>query len=176
MTDDYQQRLDYGAQVRAQQEAEKQWQQQHQQAVALHTKEVTEIIQQGNDKLGRDEMNDIGDRVADALGDKTPAVMGMLREFDDPISILEGLNRKGDVELKRFAQLSPTRQLTEIAKLQGQANPNAAVYVTDNPTWKEAPKARMTKEAFGTAISDALDDVSWGRSFEKFSRFGKGRR
>jgi len=88
---------------------------------------------------------------------------------------LEGLNRKGDAELKQFARMSPTRQATECAKLQARANPNDDVHVSDNPRWRDAPQARMTKEAFGTGISDAIDDKAWSKAFDKFSKFGRGR-
>jgi hypothetical protein len=172
----YQETQAFAAKERQRLEQEKQWQQQQQQAVQQHVADVNEIVKQGNDRYGREEMTDIGDRIAGALGDKTAGVMGVLRDFDDPVSILEGLNRKSDVELKRFAQMSLTRQATECAKLQARANPNDDVHVSDNPRWRDAPTAKMTKEAFGTAISDAIDDKAWSKAFDKFSRFGRGRR
>src|ERR1700744_5724557 len=82
-------------------------------------KDVDTIIETGRVHFGNAGFDDASQVVAEALGDKTTAVMDTLRQFDRPHEMLVHL-ANNEQRLKAFAKLSPARQAIELARIEAR--------------------------------------------------------
>ena len=171
MVDNYQDKLAYGQQVQAQLTAEQEKQKQYQQAVQQHQKNLSDITAIGKQHYAGFE--DSVQEIADALGPEQAAQLGgNVTAFDAPHAILHEMSKLGEKELKRFGRLPMARQIVELSRIEARLNHNQPVYTTDAPQYQVdgVKSGRLSRDNFNSAASDLLSDEQYSREWDRHHR------
>lgn len=140
-------------------------QQQHQELV----KDIDGVVDAGKSTYGVRAFDEAAQTVADALGQKSGALMVVLRDFDHPEAVIMHL-AGNERRLKELAKLPAARIGVEVARIEAQLNSFGHVQTGSEPAWKRlaAQKGRISEEDWRLNGGDSMkNDAEWSRQFDK---------
>ena len=129
-------------------------------------KDIDGIIEVGRAHFGSAGFDDASHVVAEALGDKTQAVMDTLRHFDKPHEVIAHL-ANNEAQLKALAKLTPARQAIEIARIEAQISSNGHVNTGADPLWKTPAvrSGRVSAEDWSRSFGEELSEKQFDKEF-----------
>jgi hypothetical protein len=107
--------------------------------LAAHAKDMETLEQLGRSRYGSGNFDDMCEnvvgRVAGKDAGKNVQFTGLLKQFDDPLSIIEHLDRHPE-RAEKIGTLTPQQQLVEMARIEAQsASYGRASGAGRHPAW-----------------------------------------
>src|SRR5882672_6443227 len=146
---------------------------QAQMILAQHGREMDKITEVGRTTYGEKPFDDACADVVQRLSDNRPKHEAALqygaivKEFDDPAGITMHLANNPDT-LEKIKKMTPTRQLAELAAIQGQLHPHGVVNLGADPAWKTS--GRGFRNGGDDYPSTADGDEAWSKAWDARER------